>query len=91
MKLWEVTIERAIFVLAETEREAEHVAERNEGEESYNPADCVWAREITDPKQISLPWRDSLPYGKNNDLTCEEFLKTLELLTEKEDGTNLLL
>ena len=79
MKLWEVTIERAIFVLAETEDDAEGIALKSEGEESYNPADFVNAREITNLKQVSTDWRDSLPYSDKYDsginLTCEEFLK----------------
>ena len=78
MKLWEVTIERSLFVLAENARDAESIGVRNEREESYNSADFVNAIEITDLKRIPKEWRDSLPYSKKLDgeinLTCEEFL-----------------
>jgi hypothetical protein len=77
MKLWEVTIERSIFVLAETDVTAAEIALHAESDESFNEPDFVNSIEIIDLKRVPTEWRSSLPYSedfKSNKLTCEEFL-----------------
>jgi hypothetical protein len=86
MKLWEVTIERTIFVLADDEMAAEREAMKAESEEHYNDPSFVNAIEVTDLKRVPKDWRDSLPYGAPNDspvrdMTCEQYLASQKPVT----------
>lgn len=61
-RLFEVTVEKTIYVLAEDEAEAELEAKTYEGEED---AENVMAREITSANQIPGEYMDTLPYGND--------------------------
>ena len=75
MKLWCVTIERSIYVVAETEWQAERLGAKHEGDELFDEPNIVSAVEITDIKRVEKEWRDSLPYGGKNDQTCVQILE----------------
>ncbi len=74
MKLYEVNLERKIYVVAKSQKEAEHIAELNEHYELDSP-DFVNAVEVTKVSRISQDWRDCFPYGQNKDYkTCEQII-----------------
>lgn len=72
-RLFEVTIEKTIYVLAEDETEAELEADTFESEEDGTVLSC---NEIRDPARVPNEWLDSIPYGDNHDdLTVKEILE----------------
>lgn len=71
-KLFEVMIEKTIYVLADDEREAELEAQTYESEED---GDVQVRSEITSIEQVYNQWRDSLPYGGKEDLTIRQLLE----------------
>jgi hypothetical protein len=72
-KLFEVTIEKTIYVLADDEREAELEANTFESEEDGSVLAC---NEIRDPARVPNEWMDSIPYGENpDDLTIKQILE----------------
>lgn len=79
MKLWAVTIERTIMVLAEDETKAEQAAIESEREESANEADFISARECKYVGDVPKLWRDCIPYGGPDgplrDLNCLQVLE----------------
>jgi len=64
MKIFVVDIQRSIMVVAEDERDAESVALSNEREES---PDLISAHEVKGLEQVPKEWRDTIPYGENED------------------------
>jgi len=82
MKLWQVTIERSILVVAETESEAEQLGTDHESDERYNDPDYVSVHEVTDIKRVPKDWRDGIPYGESGDQTCKQFLDSLTVATD---------
>ena len=83
MKLWQVNIERSIFVVADTENDAERIALRNEREECYNDPDFVNAFEVTDIARVPKVWRDDRPYGENGGKTIADILASTPIKEPK--------
>jgi len=71
-KIFEVLIEKTIYVLADDEAEAELEAKTYETEEE---GDAISCREIRGVEQIPVSFRDSLPYGGEEDLTLQQILE----------------
>lgn len=76
MKLWAVTIERTIMVLADSDTEAEQLAQEKEREECLNDPDFLTAIEANDLMRVPPPWRDCIPYGGTDDLNCQQILES---------------
>lgn len=74
MKLWAVTIERTIMVMANDETQAEQLAHENEREETMNDPDFVSATEVLSPARIPEAWQSSLPYGGDGRTNCLDLL-----------------
>lgn len=74
-KLWRVTVEHEYFVTADDEFAAERIARENcsSALRDFDDRD-VWVSEVSELKTVPNEWRDSLPYGGDDDLTCEQIL-----------------
>lgn len=73
-KLFEVIIEKTIYVMADTEDEAEVEAEAFEAEEQ---GDAISCREIKGVEEVPEDWRDAIPWNvpsQDGDLTIREIL-----------------
>lgn len=71
-RLFEVTIEKTIYVMADTEDEAEVEAESIEAEEQ---GDAISCREIKGVEEVPEDWRDAIPWNvEDGDLTIREIL-----------------
>lgn len=72
-RLWRVTVERTMMVVAADEREAEREAEYYAKEED-SLADMVAASLVSRVEDIPQEWRDSIPWGgdRKDDRTCAE-------------------
>ena len=78
MSLYQVFIERSLFVLAASPRHAEDIAllyEREEIGNTFGP-DMISASLITKKSQIPEEWKSSIPYGWNEQTTCDELVET---------------
>ena len=75
-KLYMVHIEDDIMVMAENEKDAEDVAVRGLREEDADP-DFVDAALVEGLGVACLPkgWQGCLPWGGDDDRTCEQILK----------------
>lgn len=72
-RLFEVTIEKTVYVLADDEREAELEAKTYEREEDGNVLSCMEVRAST---MVPNEWMRALPYGDNpEELTIEQILE----------------
>lgn len=72
-RLFEVIVEKTIYVLADDEREAELEAGTYEQEEDGYVLACV---EVRDEVRVPNEYMDSIPYGDNpEDLTVQEILR----------------
>lgn len=71
MKIFEVSVMKTIYVLAETEREAELEAGTYESEED---GDIHVEREITAVDQIPEEWKDAYPYGGDGEMSIRDIL-----------------
>lgn len=71
-KLFEVTVTKTIYVIAEDGREAELEAMTYESEEN---GDIDVSREITSIDQVSEEWKDALPFGgEEEEVTIRQML-----------------
>lgn len=73
-RLFEVIIEKTIYVIADDEREAELEASTYEGEEVAIVASC---NEVKDIAKVPEDYKDSLPYGGDwgdKEMTVREIL-----------------
>lgn len=73
-KLYEVTVEYTIYVVAEDEFEAELEAKSHVQDEEPQHLD---ANEIENEKRIDGQWRGSIPYGAEGDETCVQAFERL--------------
>lgn len=72
-RLFEVLVEKTIYVLADDETEAELEAETYEGEEEGFVASC---QEVRDVASVPKEWMDAIAYGENpGDLTVKQILE----------------
>ena len=78
MKLWAVNIERTIMVMAESETDAEQLANESEREECINYPDFVSARECKYLGDVPKIWRDCIPYGSSDDRNCQQIIEKVE-------------
>lgn len=72
MKIFEVSVTKTLYVLAEDEDEAEVQATTHEREED---GDVRVVCEITSMNQVEEEWKASLPYGGDGDLTIKQILE----------------
>jgi hypothetical protein len=80
LRLWAVDISMTLLVVAKDEWDAEHEAEMNIGEESFNASKD--ARRILRHKQIPPAWRGAIPWGlprECGDMNVEDVLVNLPL------------
>src|SRR6187551_3245875 len=76
MNLYRVDIERTMFVVAESESEAAIIAEEFERDQVAECApELTFAQEVTDEADIPDAWRNSLPWGGDDDRTCEWYVR----------------
>jgi len=72
-RLYEVTIEHSLYVIAEDDDEAEREAQHNVNDVSPS---FSTAYEITKIEQIDSDWLNERPFGDyEEDVTCKEFLE----------------
>jgi len=72
LKLYEVIVETSVFVVAESEREAEIIGTDHVKEELDNSS--AIANIVEDLKYVPHEWRSVLPYGDHSDTTVEEWV-----------------
>jgi len=76
-RLFEVEISQTIFVLAQDESEAKEIAAEQAscgGNLEWTDAQCFAHKATGLPKD----WRDAIPFGANNDETCEQVAEAWE-------------
>lgn len=71
MKVFEVSITKTIYVVAEDEREAEIEAGTYESEED---GDIHVEGEVTSLDQIPEDWKDSYPYGGDGEMSIRDIM-----------------
>lgn len=72
-RLYSVTIEHTLYVIAEDDSEAEREGQSNVGDVSPS---FTTAYEITKIEQIDVDWLNERPFGDyEEDVTCKEFLE----------------
>jgi hypothetical protein len=72
-RLWRVTVEYTLLVVADNERQAEAEAEYNAGEDGSEP-DLTIAHEVRAIEDVPADWQDSIPFGgdRKDERTCRE-------------------
>lgn len=81
-KLFLVTLEYDVAILAHDEREAERRAEWVINDEIVNGASSVHSREVLRLGSLPEPWHDSYPYSTDHKekeskwVTCREYFAT---------------
>ena len=72
-RLWRVTIEYELMVVAKSRRQAEMEAEYHAGRDGSKPS-VVLAQEVQTPDQIADDWEESIPFGgdRKDERTCRE-------------------
>lgn len=85
LRMWRVTVERTLMVMAADERSAEQEAVYYAREEDSEP-EMVAAQCVSSAEQIPLEWRDSIPWGgdREDSRTCSERLDSQTVGTERE-------
>lgn len=77
LKLYHVTVERDICVLASSVIEAEEIARRHERDEMSSGGEpALYAREVKDLKRVPQDWWESFPYAPRD--YHDKDLKTVE-------------
>ena len=71
MPIYRVLVGYEICVKAESKMDAQHEAERTVRGEI---PDELWADEIEEPEDVPVAWRESIPYGENQNRTTTELL-----------------
>jgi len=72
-RLWRVTVEYELLVVADNEREAESEGEYYAGEDGSEPG-IVMAHQVRKVEDIPAEWRQAIPFGgdKDDERTCVE-------------------
>lgn len=72
-RLWRVTVEYELLVVADTERQAESEAEYYAGEDGSEPSLTV-ATKVHKIEEVPSEWQDSIPFGgdRKDERTCRE-------------------
>lgn len=71
-KLYEVEVTHTVYVVADSESEAETVALRGIADIDDTPR--VYPNEVTESTPVSLGWRDSVPFGSDEQRTVGQIL-----------------
>ena len=75
MKLYKVVIERDLYVMADSDIQAEQIGLRYENEESVNDPSFISVDEATNIELVSKEWRNSIPYGGDDKRTVRQILE----------------
>jgi hypothetical protein len=72
-RLWRVTVEYTLLVVADNEREAATEAEYYAGEDGSEP-DMSIAHQVCSIEDVPNEWRNSIPFGgdRKDERTCRE-------------------
>ena len=72
-RLWRVTVEYELLVVADSERQAESEAEYYAGEDGSEPSLTV-ATKVHKIEDVPADWQDSIPFGgdRKDERTCRE-------------------
>ena len=72
-RLWRVTVEYELLVVADNEREAESEGEYYAGEDGSEPG-MVTAHQVRKVEEIPAEWRQAIPFGgdRDDERTCAE-------------------
>ena len=84
-KLFRVSVENEIYVMAEDQTKAELEANRSIRDEDSDFYCC--AMEVKPSDCLDLDWKDSYPYGSDDSRTCGEIVK--EMLEEAQSVAEL--
>jgi hypothetical protein len=76
-KLYEVTIEFPVYVMAESVADALYVGHRYARDELSNLGDATTnAKEVKDARELESEYLHSPPYGGDGETTCKQLLGT---------------
>jgi hypothetical protein len=75
MKLYRVEVMKVLYVLAESEHEADLDAQQYANDAD---AEDVFVSEAKSLDEVDPQWRDALPYGTNDDVTIEKWFERPE-------------
>lgn len=72
-RLWRVTVEYELLVVADSERQAESEAEYYAGDDGSEPSLTV-ATKVHKIEDVPADWQDSIPFGgdRKDERTCRE-------------------
>jgi hypothetical protein len=72
-RLWRVTVEYELLVVADSERQAESEAEYYVGKDGSEPSLTV-ATKVQKIEDVPAEWQDSIPFGgdRKDERTCRE-------------------
>jgi len=72
-RLWRVTVEYELLVVADSARQAESEAEYYAGEDGSEPSVTV-ATKVHKIEDVPADWQDSIPFGgdRKDERTCRE-------------------
>ena len=72
-RLWRVTVEYELLVVADSERQAESEAEYYAGDDGSEPSLTV-ATKVRKIEDVPADWQDSIPFGgdRKDERTCRE-------------------
>lgn len=74
-KLYVVEVEHSVYVMAESESEAEDVALRGIADVDDTPR--VYPSELTYTEPVSRDWRGSVPFGSDDERTVGQILEDM--------------
>ena len=76
MKLYRVIAEFEYFVTAEDSHAADLVArdQLKAALRDMDDPDVILTSQVSELRTVAKEWRESLPYGNSNGMTCEQIL-----------------
>lgn len=74
-KLYEVEVEHTVYVMAESESEAEDVALQGIADVDDTPR--VYTNEVIESTPVSRDWRGSVPFGSDDRRTVGQILEDI--------------
>jgi len=86
-KLYKVSIERVIMVMASDEADAIEVGMRHERDECMNDPETVTSDEVKALRDIPNEWCISLPYGGDGKTQCRDLAEALTSACSYADKT----
>lgn len=73
MKLYKVSVETEVMVVAESEEHAERVAENSIHSIAINEPFQFFSRKVENKAELN-EWVNCIPYGETQDRVCLEFM-----------------